>query len=366
MQADFFSPFVISKVNVRPSMTFSKKPMRVTSVTRRTIIGSMAALPMLGLRSPAIAQQPDAISVRVDFAPWGVHGALHLAQAKGWIKDSNLVMDLQDGTGTLNTINLVAAGKVDVGLVQVGPMAVARANGLPVKSFAGYLRKGDLSVIVDAAKGPKTVKELAGKKIVCFANSPWAPFIDQYIKMIGLQKGTGADQVNAVMVSPAAMVSTFASGDADGFFSLSEFGEPLVMDTRPGRSFLAADAGIVFPSYGLVTTDDSLTKRKDALRRLSETQTRAWTYIYENPAHIDEAVAAIMAARADKQLKTEVLKAQLVLSKDFLNTPNTQGKPNGWQSTDDWTLAIKSMTEAGLLKPGAKPDDFFTNDLIKS
>lgn len=347
-------------------MTVDNKSPARSALTRRTLLGTMAALPLVGYGSAVRAQAPDALSVRVDFAPWGVHAALHLAQAKGWLKEDNLAVDIQDGTGTLSTINLVAAGKVDVGFVQLGPMAIARASGLPVKSFAGYLRKGDLAVMVDSVKGPKTAKELAGKKIVCFANSPWAPFVDQYIKNLGLTKGTGASEVNVVMVSPAAMVSTYASGDADGFMSLQEFGEPLVMGVRPARSFLAADVGIAFPSYGMMTTDDSLTKRADALKRLSTNQTRAWTYIYEKPEHLDEAVAAMMAQRADKQLDAKVLKAQLVLSKDFLGTPNTAGKPMGWQAAADWKLAVKSMSDAGLIKADARIEDFFTNDLIKS
>jgi len=336
------------------------------ALTRRALLGTMAALPLIGRSRFARAQAADRLSVRVDFAPWGVHAALHLAQAKGWLKEDNLAVDIQDGTGTLSTINLVAAGKVDVGFVQSGPMAIARASGLPIKSFAGYLRKGDLAVMVDAAKGPKTAKELAGKKIVCFANSPWAPFVDQYIKNLGLEKGSGAGQVNVVMVSPAAMVSTYASGDADGFMSLQEFGEPLVMGVRPARSFLAADVGIAFPSYGLIATDDSLARRADAMRRLSANQTRAWTYIFESSSHLDEAVAAMMAQRADKQLNAEVIKAQLVLSKEFFSTPNTAGKPIGWQAEADWKLAVKSMSEASLLKAEARIEDFYTNDFIKS
>ena len=346
-------------------MTVDRKPSaRRGALTRRGLLGTMAALPMLGSAGLARAQPADVLTVRVDFAPWGVHAPLHLAQAKGWLKEDGLTVDIQDGTGTLSTINLVAASKVDVGFVQLGPMAIARASGLPVKSFAGYLRKGDLAVMVDAAKGPKTAKELAGKKIVCFAASPWAPFVDQYLKNLGLEKGSGPGQVNVVMVSPAAMVATYASGDADGFMSLQEFGEPLVMSARPARSFLAADAGIAFPSYGLIATDEGLSKRADALRRLSANQTR--TYIYEKPAHLDEAVAAMIAQRADKQLNPDVLKAQLMLSKDFLGTPNTAGKPIGWQAAADWALAVKSMSDAGLIKADARVEDYFTNDFIKS
>lgn len=342
----------------------NRNPRQAIGFTRRAVAGGLLAAPFVLRGSRAFAA--DTLSVRVDFAPWGVQSALHLSNVKGWFKKDGLNIDLQDGTGTLNTINLVAAGRVDVGLVQLGPMAIARAQGLPVTSFAGYLRKGDLAVLVDKQSGPKSVKELAGKKVVCFANSPWAPFVDSYIKRIGLARGEGADKLNVVMVSPAAMVSTYVAGGADGFMSLKEFGEPYVAEARPARSFLAADVGIMFPSYGLIATDATLAKRKDELARLANNQTRAWNYIFAAPAHVDEAVQAIITDRPNKQLNPAILKGQTVLCKEFLNTAHTVGKPLGWQSVDDWKQAVASMSEAGLMKADAKIAEFYTNDLIKS
>ena len=343
---------------------FNGKNVHSSGLTRRVLVGSMLAAPFVARSGPAFAA--DHLSVRVDFAPWGVHSALHLSKVKGWFKKDGLDIDLQDGTGTLNTINLVAAGRVDVGLVQLGPMAIARGKGLPVTSFAGFLRKGDLAVLVDAKNGPKSAKELAGKKITCFANSPWAPFIDNYLKRVGLARGQGPDKVNVVMVSPAAMVPTYVARNADGFMSLSEFGEPYVEKTRPARSFLAADVGIAFPSYGLIATEETLGKRKDALGRLAVNQAKSWKYIFESPAHIDEAVQAIITDRPNKQLNPAILKGQTTLCQAFFNTPNTRGKPIGWQSAKDWKLAVASMAEAGLVKADANIADFYTNDLIGS
>jgi NitT/TauT family transport system substrate-binding protein len=245
-------------------------------------------------------------------------------------------------------------------------LAIARSQGLPVTSFAGFLRKGDLATLVDAKTGPKTPKELGGKKIVCFANSPWAPFVDVYLKRIGFERGEGPNKVNVVMVSPAAMVPTYASGGADGFMSLKEFGEPYVAQARPAHSLLAADVGIAFPSYGLIATDATLKKRKDLLAKLVANQSRAWEYIFADPAHIDEGARAIMANRPDKQLNFDILRGQTSLCKEFIDTENTTGKPLGWQSSDDWKKTLALMVEAGQAKADANINDFFTNDLVKS
>src|ERR1700748_1350448 len=119
-----------------PAISGSKN---ASGLTRRVLLGGVVAAPFVLRSGRALAD--EALSVRVDFAPWGVQAPLHLAMAKGWFKDDGLNVDLQDGTGSLNTINLVAAGNVNVGLVQLGLLAIARSKGLPVTSFAGFMRK---------------------------------------------------------------------------------------------------------------------------------------------------------------------------------------------------------------------------------
>lgn len=331
------------------------------AIRRRALLAGTAAL----LAAPAVRAAAEPLTLRVDVGPWGVHAAIYLAQQRGWFREAGLDVDVQDGTGTLSTINLVGAGRVEVGFVQLGPMAIGRSTGVPVRAFAGFIRRGDLAVMVDAQSDIKTPRDLAGKKLTCFATSPWAPFIDSYLGHAGLRRGTGARDVNVVMVSPPAMVSTYASGAADGFMSIQPYGEPLVAKTRPARSLLAVDAGIAFPSYGFIATDETLARRADVLTRLNASQTRAWREMATDPKVLEEAVQAIIAGRPNAQLDPDALRGQARLSLDFLDTPNTAGKPQGWQSDADWRAAIASMAEAGVLPATAQPSEFFTNDMLR-
>lgn len=309
----------------------------------------------------ANAQTREKLGVVLDFTPWGIHAAMHLAAQKGWFKEAGLDVDIQDGKGTLAGLQLVGAGQVEVAAVQLGPMAVARDKGLPLIAIAGFARRGDLAVIVAADSKITSGKDLAGKKLVSFTGSPWVPFIDSFRRAINLD----AKQFEVTMVAPPAMVATYASGNADGFLSLAPFGVPLVAKSRPGRAILAEDYGVHFPSYGLVTTEATLNQRPDALRKLVQVQRRAWEYIYQSDAHIDEAVAAIIAQRPNAKLDPELLRGQIAAYRDFMVTPNTKGKPTGWQSEKDWSEAIKSMEAAGAIKTGQKPTAFFTNALVE-
>ena len=96
----------------------------------REIVDIAAACGAACQRLPrTLPSAQDKLSVRLDFSPWGVQAAMHLAKNKGWFKDAGLDVDIQDGRGSGNTIQLVNAGQVDVGQVQVGLVGIgARAR----------------------------------------------------------------------------------------------------------------------------------------------------------------------------------------------------------------------------------------------
>ncbi|HVR52961.1 MAG TPA: ABC transporter substrate-binding protein, partial [Pseudorhodoferax sp.] len=194
---------------------------------------------------------------------------------------------------------------------------------------------------------------------ICFTTSPWAPFIKPYFAAYGI----APEQVNVVMVAPQAVVATFAAGEGDGFLSVMPDSEPRVRKLRPVDSLLLQDAGISFPSYGLVATKQTLAKRRTELQALAQIQKRAWEYIYAGNA--DEAVRAIIAERPNAKLDAEVLRNQVDIYKPFFRSP-TQGQlATGLQSDQDWQRAIDSLHKIGLIAAGRKPSDYFVNDLIQ-
>jgi len=324
-----------------------------------TGLAAMLALPAISLRSaPAFAQGAEKLLVRLDFSPWGMHAAMHLAQQKGLFKAQGLDVEVQDGTGTISTLQLLAAGQVDIGQVALGTMAVAKENGLDLMSFAGFARTGDLAVLVDESLGVKTAKELAGKKIVCFTTSPWAPFIEPFLKANGMSKAS----VNLVMVAPSAMISTYASGNSDAFMSQAPFGQPMVLKTRKASAILLGDSGINFPSYGLAATPKTIDSKRDAMAKFTQIQVKTWQYIYDG--HVDEGVNAVIAQRPNAKLDPDVLRGQILAYRTFFESPSAKGQPFGLQSDADWAGAIRSMEQTGQIKPGHKPSDYYTNALL--
>jgi len=301
----------------------------------------------------------ERLTVRLDFLPWGIQAAMHLAEVKGWFADENIDVDIQDGRGSGNTLQLVNAGHADVGQIQVGLIAGAREQGAKVKSFAGWGRKTDLCVLVDRNSNIEKIADLRGKSLVVFAASPWAPFIDYFLAAGGLDRGTA----DVKFVDPSALWGTYSTGRADGLMSTTGSAIPIAEPVRPSKAILASDAGIIFPSYGLIATEDTIANRPGVLRRLVKTQQKAWRYIKDG--HIDEAVDAMLKQRPDSNLKPDVLRSQIKITLDYFDTPATIGRPLGWQADEDWRATLQVLEKVGVVKPGWNVADYYTNDLVQ-
>jgi len=331
-------------------------PEHRRGVARRT--ASVLAAAALALGAAGVVAQ-EKISLRLDFSPAGSHAAPHLAVQKGWFKEQGLEVDVQDGRGSINSIQLVGAGQADFGWVALGSMAMAREQGMTLKGVAGIFRKADLSIMVDEKSNIRTPKDLAGKKLVLFTASPWMPFLDYFFKNAGMTR----NDVQIVFVDPTAMFPNYASGQSDAVASLGPFALPIINVNRPSRQILAADYGVAFPAHGILTREEMIAKRPETVQKFTSTILRAWNYILAGKE--DEGVDAVMAARPNAKLDRNVLRQQLELYKAHIETPATKGRPLGWQSDEDWAAAIKTMEAAGVIKPGRKPAEYYTNQFIK-
>lgn len=322
-------------------------------MTKMQPLSVVAAL--LVLAAPALADEK--LTVRLDFSPWGSHAAMHLAKHNGWFKEAGLDVDVQDGRGSGNTLQLVNAGQVDVGQIQLGLIPAARQGGAHVKGVADWARRTDLCVLVDKDAPIEKVADLKGMSLVVFAASPWAPYIDTFLAAGGLDR----NNTTVEFVDASALWGTYTAGRADGLMSTVSSALPLAEATRPSKCLTSDMADLYFPSYGLVASDDTIKNRPDALKKLIAVQQRAWAELAKNP---DLGVEAMQAERPDAMLNADILREQIRLTIEYFDTPATEGKPIGWQATEDWEAALKGMERAGVVPAGWNVNDYFTNELI--
>ena len=330
---------------------------RIAQTRRRCLIGAAALALALGVAGPVAAQPLEPVKVRLDWTPWANHAAMHLAQQKGWYRQAGLDVTLEDGNGSVTTVQIVGSGNTfDVGSAALAPMMIARDKGLPVKAVAVFLRKNDIGVLVPAEAGIAGVAQLKGKKIGYTAGSLEAPFIDAFLASGRLKR----DEVELVNLDAASKASNYAVGRTDAVFSTIPFVLPTTNRSRPSRAILFADAGLSMPSFGLVASEAKLAERGEVIGRFASVVARTWEYIFAG--HEDEAVDAIVAQRPQARLDKAVLRAQLDALKTFFDIP--AGGRIGAPQPQDWEVAVKTLSSVQLIGNSRAASDYYVSGRV--
>ncbi len=309
--------------------------------------------------SPAsAADEAHTLSIRLAWLPSGYQSPYFLAEKKGWYKAAGLDVTLTQGTGSAISVQLVGTGQYDAGEAALSDMAFGRGKGMPVISIAGFLRKGDLTLLVPADSPMHSPADLKGKKLIYSAGSLETPFLDPFFAAGGLTR----DQIDLLNLDPSAKMSSYVAGKADGVFGTASFSIPIADRGRPSRSLLFADFGLALPSLGIITTEAKLKQKGPALRAFASVVAGAWTYILAH--HESEAIDATIETHPQDRLNKALLLDQLKVALGFLYTPATEHEPIGVQAAADWTEAIGVMEKAKTIPPGTKPAEYFTNDYL--
>ncbi|CAM3755571.1 SsuA/THI5-like domain-containing protein [Bordetella sputigena] len=333
------------------------------AVAWRHVLKGLAGLVLGAAATAAAGQGTESLKVRLDWTPWGVQAPFHLAQQKGWYKQAGLDVTLEDGNGSVTTVQIVgSSGAFDVGHAALASMMIARDKGLPVKAVAVFARQSDIGLLVPAESGITGPAALKGRKIAYTAGSLEAPFIDAFLAAGKLKRG----DVELVNVDAASKASTYAVGRTDAAFSTIPFFLPVVSQTRPSAAVRFADYGLNMPSFGLFATEEKLRARGEAIGRFASVTARAWEYIYAG--HEEEAVDAVLAQRPQARLDRKVLRGQIDALKPYFGDTLTAGRV-GPPVPDDWAQAVKTLSSVGLIGAAgqgaqADPAGFYATGLV--
>lgn len=330
------------------------KRLRVTYLFAALVVGLLSAFPQVGH-----AQATDKLKLRMASVPAGLHPGLFLAKARGWLPN----LEIEDGTGSVAALNMLAAGQADIAEASIATMITARARGLPFKAIACWFPANDLGVMVHQDSPIKTPKDLEGKKVAYAAASLEGPFVVPFIKA----SGADPSRVELVNMDFAARFSAFMSGQADGLVSVVPYAISILKKAnKPARAILFSDYGFNLPSTGYVVSEEALRTKKAALQEIVTAVHRAWTEVWSNPVALDEAVEAMVKLRPSAKIDAANIKDQLQNYRNYYYTANTKGKPIGWIAREDISAALKTMKDASVLTTSSTPDEYFTNEFFQN
>jgi NitT/TauT family transport system substrate-binding protein len=320
-------------------------------VKLKTIMGALA---MLAASSTATLAQ-DAVSLRLNWYLGGLHVPFYYGKERGFYKEEGIDLTINEGRGSANTVQVVAAGSDTFGLADSSSVVATAAKGAEVKSVMSLLNSTGFSVVSLAETGIKTPKDLEGKKL---AVSPGDP-LGQLFRALAAHNKLDMSKISFVQVDPAAKVvavlekrvDALLGGADDQFFLIKYKGqEPAALRY--------ADHGANIVGMTIMTQHATIKAKPDMVRRFVKATARSWEEAKKNP---EAAVDATMKAKADLNRASQL--DQLKVDIELLDSPNSKSRI-GWGDQKDWDQTIALLKQYRDVSTDQPWTFFHTNEFL--
>jgi NitT/TauT family transport system substrate-binding protein len=314
----------------------------------------MGALAVLAAASTSALAQ-DAVSLRLNWYLGGLHVPFYYGKERGFYKDEGIDLTINEGRGSANTVQVVAAGSDTFGLADSSSVVATAAKGADVKSVMSLLNSTGFSVVSLASAGIKTPKDLEGKKL---AVSPGDP-LGQLFRALAAHNKLDMSKISFVQVDPAAKVvavlekrvDALLGGADDQFFLIKYKGE------EPA-ALRYADHGANIVGMTILTQGAIIKGKPDLVRRFVKATARSWDEARKNP---EAAVDAGLKAKAD--LNRQSTLDQLKVDIELMDSPNSKGR-TGWGDQKDWEETIALLKQYRDVAPDQPWTAFHTNEFL--
>jgi NitT/TauT family transport system substrate-binding protein len=336
---------------------------RPSSLSRRLFLksslcaaGTSAFARASTLAAPALAQARDEVTLQFNWLKSIQHGGYFAAIEKGFYLEQGLDTTVLPGGPGVDSMTLVANGRAMVGERDSTNLILARAKGLPLKSFAAPYQSSPASLISLKSKPVRTIQDMAGKTIAIPTTRRGS--------LVALVKRANVDPASITFVPTAGDPSILATGQVDGYVGWST-NEGLMIQMRGVEVEMVKLEALGDATYpaALYTTDDILRSKREILTRWLRATIKGFIYFASNP---EEIAKAVVERHGQKGLDLALQTAESKLYKPFIMGGDAPTKGVLWIDRPFFEAGVKLAREAGVLTVDVPIDDLIDQGLLRN
>jgi NitT/TauT family transport system substrate-binding protein len=303
----------------------------------------------------AMAWAQDKVSFRMNWYLGGLHVPFYYGKDRGFYAAEGIDVTLNEGRGSANTVQVVAAGSDTFGLADSSSVILTASKGADVKSVVSLLNSTGFAVISMASTGIRTPKDLEGKRL---AVSPGDP-LGQLFQAVAAVNKLDMSKITLVQVDPAAKVVAVLEKKADALLGGADDQYFLIKQRGIEPAALRfADVGANIVGMTVLTKGELIKTKPDLVRRFVRASIRSWEEAKKNPG---AAVDAALKVKPD--LNRQSTLDQLMVDIELLDSPNSRGRI-GWGAQADWDQTLTLLKKYRGLETSQPWTAFHTNEFI--
>jgi NitT/TauT family transport system substrate-binding protein len=321
-------------------------------------ICAVLAILLLAAARPAAAQ--DRALLQLDWIPTGEHAAYFAGAARGFWREQGIELSLTRGYGSGDTVTKVAAGAAAFGVADVGAVLAARAQqNVPVRSISAVYTHSPHSLFVLRSSGITSFRGLEGRRIAITPGNSHR----LYFPEVARRAGTDPERITWVNTDASAMAALLIARrvDAAPFYSIHHYYQNKAAQ-RAGQEILAlpfVETGFAIYAASLITSDDTIQRNPDLVRRFLRGAQRSFEW-----ANANQAEACRLHVARNAEVEQDDCEGSLRATMGFVFNDHQRATGLGRFEAERLAFTWRIVAESLQLNAGWDPTQAVTTALL--
>jgi ABC-type nitrate/sulfonate/bicarbonate transport system substrate-binding protein len=283
---------------------------------------------------------------------------LYVAEAKGYFKEENLVVDLIPvNSFTSDPVAILTDGDVDIAIATSDQVLINKDNGKEIKVIGTVFNRSMACYMYKSNAGINSLEDFRDKKIAVYKK-----FDTENILLAMFHKYNINPRDNNIEILQAGPIESFRMNEYDVLGSYM-INEPIDMDLNniDVKYLDPVDYGVKFYSDTYIVKFDTWNDRKDELVRFLRAANKGWKYAHDHP----EESIDIMFDVVKNLTKDESGEKELRALKEAIKYLG-EGEDNQYSRMDKniWDGMEQNLRDIGRIKSTGYIDDLCDFEII--
>jgi len=289
------------------------------------------------------ARAADKAILLLNWYLYAEHAPFFLGKERGYFEKEGIELDIQEGRGSVPTVQAVAAGTATFGYADIASILKAADKGAPVLVVGVLLQKSPMAFISLTEKNIRTPQDLKGKSLALTAGDSLSQILPLVLGKVGLKES----DLTIIAGDNRAKLNAVINSQADAMLGYSmDQNLKIAAATRKQVTVLPfADYGVNLASSSIVTSKDTADKHGDLVARFMRAATRAVADTENDPV---AAVDAMLKASPKAGSRDDLIEG-LKLTIPLYHTGETKGQPPFRASASEIKASVDLLAQSATI-----------------
>jgi len=298
----------------------------------------------------------DKVTLLLNWYLYAEHAPFFLGNERGYFEKEGIDLDIQEGRGSVPTVQAVAAGTATFGYADLASILKAADKGAPVVVTGVLLQKSPMAFIALAEKNIRSLQDLKGKSLALTPGDSLSQILPLVLGKAGLKES----DLTIIAGDNRAKLNAVINAQADAMlgYSMDQNLRIVAATHKEVTTLPFADYGVNLASSSIVAAKATAEKQADLVARFMRAATRAVADAEEDPA---AAVDAMLKVSPKAGLRDDLIEG-LKLTIPLYHTSTTKSLPPFRADRSEVKASVDLLAQSGTISQASatRMDDFIS------